>query len=64
MKWVDGHKPLFSIELKAVSSIHAQVGELGKKTSCQETTGSIGKLILSNDCSLEDVPDIISKYLN
>ncbi|XP_072019097.1 dedicator of cytokinesis protein 7-like isoform X1 [Amphiura filiformis] len=24
MKWVDGHKPLFSIEVKAVSSLHAQ----------------------------------------
>ncbi|XP_022087787.1 dedicator of cytokinesis protein 7-like isoform X2 [Acanthaster planci] len=24
MRWVDGHKPLFTVEIKAVSSIHAQ----------------------------------------
>ena len=25
MKWVDGHKQLFSVNIKAVSSVHPQV---------------------------------------
>lgn len=27
MRWVDGHKGVFSVELTAVSSVHPQVGE-------------------------------------
>lgn len=26
MRWVDGHKGVFSVELMAVSSVHPQVG--------------------------------------
>lgn len=26
MRWVDGHKGVFSVELTAVSSVHPQVG--------------------------------------
>lgn len=29
MRWVDGHKGVFSVELTAVSSVHPQVGGRG-----------------------------------
>jgi hypothetical protein len=34
MRWVDGHKGVFSVELTAVSSVHPQVqGGIGSQAS-------------------------------
>lgn len=49
MRWVDGHKGVFSVELTAVSSVHPQVrGGAGTQESCPAPL--LPALGLSNSC--------------